>query len=153
MKIETSRFGTLTLNDQDLLHFPQGLLGFSHLTEFVILEHKTGPFRWLQATQDPDIAFVVLELALLVDDYQLRLDDVDLEVLGVEAFTPEDVAILSIINVSKPSQPTANLLAPVCIAAESRCGVQIVQHHAGYSTRHPLPTSGRSTEDDQRRVA
>lgn len=145
MKIETSRFGTLEIPPEDLLQFPEGLLGFSHLTQFILLEHKRGPFRWLQATQDPDIAFVVLELPLLAIDYQLRLGDGDLELLGLPAIDEEAMAVLVIVNVSNPRQPTANLLAPVCIGAESRQGLQVVQHHTGYSTRHPLynDTTGR----------
>lgn len=145
MNIETSRFGTLEIPKEDLLQFPEGLLGFSHLTQFILLEHKRGPFRWLQATQDPDVAFVVLELSLVAQDYQLRLGEGDLELLGLPQLDEEAMAILAIVNVSNPRQPTANLLAPVCISVETRQGLQVVQHHAGYSTRHPLynDTKGR----------
>lgn len=150
MKIETTRFGTLDIDSADRLQFPEGLLGFSHLREFILLNHKNGPFRWLQSIEDPDIAFVVLELGMVVDDYQLRLSKGDMELLQITSFEPDEVAVLSIVNVSSPRKPTANLLAPVCIAAESRCGIQVVQHHTGYSTRHPLRSAQRG---ERRKVA
>jgi flagellar assembly factor FliW len=149
LKIETTRFGTLEINPEDLITFPEGVLGFSQLDQFLLLDHKTGPFRWLQAATDPEVAFVVLDLGLVVEDYELRLGEGDLETLGLESCEEEDaLAILAIINVTTPRSPTANLLAPICISTETRRGIQVVQHHTGYSTRYPL-TAG----EEGRKVA
>jgi flagellar assembly factor FliW len=59
MQIETTRFGTLDLEETTFILFPWGIPGFEELKRFVLLDHREGPFKWLQAVDDPSIAFVV----------------------------------------------------------------------------------------------
>jgi flagellar assembly factor FliW len=61
MLIETSRFGALDLEEKVFIEFPWGIPGFEHVKRYVLLEHRQGPFRWLQAVDEPDLAFVVCE--------------------------------------------------------------------------------------------
>ncbi len=153
MKVKTTRFGTLAVNPADRLYFPQGLLGFPQLTSFLLLDHTSGPFRWLQSIDDPDVAFVVLTPTLVEPDYHVRLSASELELLAQErllqeAQIHEDIAVLAIVNVCNPRSPTLNLLAPVCISARTRRGLQTVQHSAGYSTRHPLRLRDRAQDEE-----
>ena len=60
MIIETSRFGRVELKNEDLLTFPEGLLGFSDLRKFVLLDDPSDDiFAWLQSCESPAIAFPV----------------------------------------------------------------------------------------------
>jgi flagellar assembly factor FliW len=59
MLIETSRFGPLEFAENVFIEFPWGIPGFEQVKRFVLLEHKQGPFQWLQAVDEPDLAFVV----------------------------------------------------------------------------------------------
>ena len=50
MLIQTTRFGEVEIQDQDILTFPSGMLGFSAERHFVMIEDEMGsPFHWLQA--------------------------------------------------------------------------------------------------------
>ena len=142
MIIETTRFGSFEVEPEDRLFFPEGILGLPNLKHFILLDHEGGVFQWLQACEDPDMAFVVIDPNLIVQDHNIKLNDSDLKVLGVEELQGTDegqeIAVCGIVNVSDPRNPTVNLLAPICIAARTRRGMQIVQHHSGYSTRHEI---------------
>ncbi|MBH23244.1 MAG: hypothetical protein CMH57_02045 [Myxococcales bacterium] len=128
--------------------FPQGMLGFPEMQRFFILDHTAGPFRWLQSADDPDVAFVIIDPTCVVSDYAVRLNRQDLEQLGLDADSEwsEDMVVAVIANVTNPHAPTVNLLAPICICANSRRGIQSVQHHSGLSARHPI---GRTTSKRQ----
>ena len=46
MKIETSRFGTVEINEEQIFTFPMGLLGFAKYKQFVVIDHtEESPFK------------------------------------------------------------------------------------------------------------
>ena len=59
MRIETTRFGALEVEEKAFICFPWGIPGFERLKRYVLLEHRQGPFHWLQAVDDAGVAFVV----------------------------------------------------------------------------------------------
>ena len=69
MLIETSRFGTLDLEEKVFIEFPWGIPGFEQVKRYVILEHRQGPFQWLQAVDEPGLAFVVCKPEVLGFQY------------------------------------------------------------------------------------
>ena len=58
--VPSSRFGDLEVPADSVIEFPGGIIGFPSAKSFIMLEHKP-PFSWLQSTQDPDLAFVVVD--------------------------------------------------------------------------------------------
>ncbi len=138
--VNTTRFGRLEIEPGDQIVFPEGLLGLSELTNFILIPHTNpeSPVRWLQAVQDPDMAFAVMDPALIKADYEVRLTAGDLKKLDVEREDQAEVAILAIINATNPTTATINLLAPLCLCIDTRRGIQTVQHNRGLSARHTL---------------
>jgi hypothetical protein len=62
MEIQSSRFGVLNVDEQRIIQFPQGLLGFPSHKRFALIQ--TGPekcFFWLQCADEPNLAFVVAD--------------------------------------------------------------------------------------------
>ena len=52
MIIKTTRFGEVTIQNEDLLTFPEGLLGFQDLRTFVLLDDPNDDiFAWLQSCE------------------------------------------------------------------------------------------------------
>ena len=85
MMIETTRFGQVEVDEQSLLTFPQGVLGFESIQEFCLLEHKPGsPFLWLQAVENPALAFVVINPFDFIADYDLTISGADISHLQLE---------------------------------------------------------------------
>ena len=62
MQIETTRFGTIDVAEEQLFHFPMGLLGFSSQKRYVVLDHAPdSPLKWLQSVDDGSLAFIITD--------------------------------------------------------------------------------------------
>lgn len=74
MLIKTSRFGEIEIEENQIINFPSGLIGFSEDRRFVIREDEAAsPFRWLQAVDNQALAFVMIEPHVSVSNYELEL--------------------------------------------------------------------------------
>ena len=126
MQIQTSRFGTVTISNDDLLLFPEGILGFNDLRNFVLLEDPSDEiFAWLQSCENPGIAFPVLEPELFTTAYSVTLSKSDLEALGLREQT--GFRVFTIVTIPEdPINMTANLKAPLVINVKKRVGRQCV---------------------------
>lgn len=92
MDIQTSRFGNIKVTGEDILNFPEGLLGFSDLNRFVLLDDPTDEiFAWLQSCDEPSIAFPVLEPELFLESFSMNLTK---EIL--KGFTPTRYLLLDL---------------------------------------------------------
>ena len=142
--IETTRFGALEVLEDEILEFPSGILGFEEYKGYVILEiRKDGLFRCLQSTDDPDVAFVIIEPAVFWPDYQVQVEAEALAEIG-PIDDPGDVAIYAIVTVPRDvAKMTANLQAPLMINRKTRRGKQVVLTDGNYYTRHPILEAGR----------
>lgn len=138
MKIQTSRFGEVEIVPNDILEFAEGLLGFSHLHRFALLDDPNDEiFAWLQSCESPEVAFPVLEPELFASSYQVELSKSDLEALGVKAIS--EVRLLTIITIpSDPTQMTANMKAPLVISANRRIARQCVLQDNSLQIREPI---------------
>ena len=84
MQLETTRFGSVEIDDNRVINFPSGMLGFSSYTKFVLLQpDEQGVFFWLQSTETPDLAFVVTDPALWIPDYKANIRREQMEDLGL----------------------------------------------------------------------
>jgi flagellar assembly factor FliW len=138
MTVQTSRFGQLEIQDTDVLFFPEGLLGFSELRYFVLLEDPQDEiFVWLQSTETPNIAFPVLEPEFFIPNYKLTLAKNDLEAMGLK--TQEKLRSFSIITIPEDAKlMTANLKAPIVIHITSRVSRQCVLQDNSLQIREPI---------------
>ena len=141
MKIPTSRFGTIEIQEEQIVHMPTGPIGFPDYRRFVLLEHKKGsPFLWFQSVDNESLAFVLMDPALFKPDYEVQISPEDtktLELMDASA----GVQTLVVVNISRvePYEITANLLGPIIINAQKKLAKQVVLYHTSYSTRHPIP--------------
>lgn len=138
MKIQTSRFGSVELTDEDLIEFPEGLLGFGALRKFVLLDDPNDDiFAWLQSCEEPGIAFPVLEPELFATTYNVHLTKHDLE--AIHFVTGEGMRTFSIITIPHdPTQMTANLKAPIVINVNKRVARQCVLQDNQLAIREPI---------------
>lgn len=142
MIIQTSRFGPVALQGEDVIEFSEGILGFNDLRKFVLLDDPNDEiFAWLQSCEVPQIAFPVLEPELFTPSYQVSLTKHDLESLGVSVLSGEKARTrsFSIITIPEdPTQMTANLKAPIVINIEKRVARQIVLQDNNLAIREPI---------------
>ena len=138
MIIETRRFGNLDIGEKDIIEMVGGLLGFEETKKYILLDHDTEtPFKWLQAVDNPELAFVVMEPFIFCPDYQFDLTDN--EVTELELSKPEEAVVLTILSVPKDSQKvSANMKAPILINRTERKGKQIVLTNEAYPIKFYL---------------
>lgn len=138
MLIQTTRFGPLDVDESKIIHFSEGLPGFNHVKDYVIIPiPQYYPFHCMQAVQQPDLAFAVADPWELFPDYMPQIGDDDESFL--ELRSPSDAAVY-VMAVIPPDLKniTVNLMAPLVINANSRKGRQVIVF-GNYSTRERLP--------------
>lgn len=128
MEIETTRFGTLAVTEDQVWTFPQGLVGFEHLKRYVLLDSRKGAsLQWLQALEDPSVAFLVCDPRVFLPSIEIRLPDASLSVGTAKARTVEDLLILTLLYVDRAeAKLKVNVQAPLLLDPASRKGVQAV---------------------------
>ncbi len=142
MQIQSSRFGWLSVDDDRVITFPRGLLGFPDHTRFALLPTApsgTGPadgcFLWLQSADDPALAFVVADPALFFRDYAVPVrEDTTAELRVTDPGTLGHLVICNKVG----DWITGNLLGPLVLNAANRLGAQVVLTERKWTTRQPL---------------
>ena len=138
MVISTTRFGDVSVTEEDILTLDEGLLGFSELHKFVLLDDPGDEiFAWLQSCELADIAFPVLEPELFDQNFKLTLTKHDMSLLGAQSM--ERLRAFSIITIPNDAKEmTANLKAPLIINVENRRGRQCVLQENHLNIKEPI---------------
>jgi len=154
MQIETTRFGTIEINERSVVHLPAGMLGFEHCKRFVLLEDKEGSaVRWMQSVDDPAVAFIVINPFDFFPEYELELTDEQAASLDLE--DPADSITFTTVTVARDEgRITANLLGPIVINSRTLTGRQIVLEDDRYGTKHTIVEgSGAVSSAERARAA
>lgn len=139
MQLETSRFGTIHVSKEQVLIFPEGLLGFESQKEYALLPAPNNQyFYWLQSTTVKELAFLVVDPFVFFPRYGVDLDKETLQHLKISE--QKQVAILTIVTIPKADvkQATTNLVGPLVLNLKERLGAQIVLEGNQYTTKHQL---------------
>ncbi len=138
MKIATSRFGEIEINEDSIVSMPDGMLGFGDIKEYVLIQHNEGsPFLWYQAVHEPNLAFVIVDPFTFFPDYEVQLTKADLDALKCEKLT--DLAVFAVVVIPEnPENMTANLRGPIVINTENHIGRQVVLTNGRYLPNQPI---------------
>lgn len=121
-----------------IIHFEEGLIGFSDYKDFVLMENDSlAPFRLLQSIESPQVGFLVLEANTLVSNYHDLVPAREWESLGVKGKT-KPLAFVIVVIGSDPETSTGNFQAPLLVNYETMVGKQIILTDSGLSVRQPL---------------
>ncbi len=145
MILNTRHFGEITINDETIIHFENGILGFFELKRFVIiqsedcedLKSENNAFCWLQCLDDSDITFVLMNALNAIKDYNPTIEQKDVSDLG--EFDENGFLIYNIVKIPENiKEMTVNLKAPVVINSKTLKGKQVVLESDEYSIRHAV---------------
>ncbi len=135
-QIETSRFGIVKIQDDQILTFPRGLIGFADVMKFALIPAPDNDgFFWLQALGEPDLAFLVTDPQPFFKDYEVPIREetqADLQLADTK-----DGRVLVICN-RVGEWLTGNLLGPLVINGASQTGLQLVVTEKKWTCRQPL---------------
>ena len=70
LTIINSQLGSIQVDTDKVINFPDGLIGFEDLKNFVIIDFEEfEPFQWLLSMDDTEITFPIISPILVVQDY------------------------------------------------------------------------------------
>ena len=140
MTIVTKVFGEVTIDDDKIIQFPSGIIGFPDLTDFALIhdeEKGSGSIHWLQSMQEPAFAMPVMDPLLVVPDYNPEVDDELLKKIG--EINPEELLVLVTVTVpSDITKMTVNLKGPIVINAAEKKACQIIVEGDGHAVKYPI---------------
>ncbi|MBR3103166.1 MAG: flagellar assembly protein FliW [Lachnospiraceae bacterium] len=127
MVIKTRIFGEVTIDDEKMINFPNGIVGFPELTDFALIHDaekgNQGGIRWLQSVQEPNFAMPVVDPLVIRTDYNPSVDDELLKVIG------EGDNLLVLVTITVPTdlkKMSINLKAPLVVNVDTRKAVQVI---------------------------
>jgi flagellar assembly factor FliW len=136
MIVESYRFGVLQVAEEDLIQFPGGLVGLSHLKRFVLLcDSQSQDLYWLQSTERPEFALALMHRDKLAGQWEFDGEGVDTAGLALE--NSADAEVFVILNRVQGTF-TVNLKGPILVNARAMLGKQVVLSDARHDVRHPL---------------
>lgn len=136
MEIDTTRFGRMEVDDERIISLPRGLLGFPSHTRFALIQtSEENYFFWLQAVDEPALAFIVTDPSIFFKDYEVPIREetqVELEL--------NDLAASQVFVICNKVDEwlTGNLLGPIVVNAQNRQACQVVLTEKKWTTRQPL---------------
>lgn len=138
MNIETKYHGKVEYEEEEVITFPKGMLGFEDLKKFIICTAEENPlFKILHSIEDNAISFVVISPFEVMEHYEVRLSKDTINELNIEK--EEDVILLNTVTLnSKVENITTNLKAPIVINIKEKLGEQIIIDNDKYKIKYPL---------------
>ncbi len=139
MVAETKFFGTIDIDDDKIITFPMGIIGFENLTKFALIydseREERSKISWLQSMEEPLMVLPVINPIDICDEYTPVIEDELLKSIG----DPADIDVLIFVSMTIPSdltKMTANLKAPFIINTAERSAMQIIVENADYEVKY-----------------
>jgi len=135
IKLETSRFGEVEVTEDKVIFFNHGIPGFEGSKRYILINHDDGGmFKWLQAVDDPQVAFLMTDPCLFKQGYKVSISRPELKSLGVEDIS----TIVTLVTVCV--EPDNNLMAlnlkgPIVFNSANMTGKQLIVDKEDYSCR------------------
>lgn len=137
--VNSTRFGELEVPEEALVDFPEGMVGVGGRRFALLTREESGAFKWLQETSEPDLALPVTDPFPFFPAFEVVLSDEEAERIGIT--DPSDAQVLVVVRADEdPGQVSANLLAPILVAAG--VGHQVMNEASWAPLREPLLSGG-----------
>lgn len=140
MEIKTKAFGQITIDDDKIIQFPKGIVGFPELTKFALIHDKekgTDTIHWLQSIEEPGFAMPVMDPLLVCPEYNPEVNDELLSHLG--ELSEDELLVLVTVTVPKDiTQMTVNLKGPIVINAVEKKATQVIVEGEQYQVKFPV---------------
>lgn len=139
MLVKTRHFGEINLDENKVIYFENGILGFEDCKKYTLIYDEEDGDRsdisWLQSLEEAALAIPVISPFMVKKDYNPSIEDELLKPLG--ELTDENIIILVTVTVPENLEKiSANLKAPFIINSDSRKGEQIIVENPEYEIKY-----------------
>ncbi|MCI8844775.1 MAG: flagellar assembly protein FliW [Lachnospiraceae bacterium] len=140
MTLQTKVFGEVTIEEEKIITFPGGIIGFPDLTQFTLLHDEDdgiATIHWLQSLQEPGFAMPVMDPLFVKEDYNPEIEDELLKVLG--EWKQDELLVLVTVSVPPELEKmTVNLKGPIIINGANRKACQVIVEGDVYKVKFPI---------------
>ena len=137
--IQTSRFGRLDIDEDKIITLTTPFLGFADERQFILLPHGPESAFWLlQAVANPDLAFVVIQPAVINQQYQPAIPTHCQQELQAAGQNELEILVILTIPKGQPEAMTANLLGPVALNPTKKLAKQVLLDPSQYDPCWPV---------------
>ena len=140
MTLQTKVFGEVTIEEEKIITFPGGIIGFPDLTQFTLLHDEDdgiATIHWLQSLQEPGFAMPVMDPLFVKEDYNTEIEDELLKVLG--EWKQDELLVLVTVSVPQELEKmTVNLKGPIIINGANRKACQVIVEGDVYKVKFPI---------------
>lgn len=140
--IYQTAYGEIELQEDKLLSFQDGIIGFSNCTVFGLASHPAAansPILILQCVNDPSVNFAVVDSTSLNFEYSAEDKAEALKSSGVAS---KDAIMMFILrtneNESGDKIITANVKAPIVLDASNKVAKQVILNNKTLSTQQEI---------------
>lgn len=141
MKINTRVFGEVEIEDEKIITFDKGIIGFPDMKKFTLIydedKGSDAGIRFLQSLEEPGFAMPVMDPLLVKEGYNPTVNDELLSGLG----KLEEDNVLVLVTVTVPSDITkmsVNLQGPFVINTTEKKACQVIVEGNDYPVRYPI---------------
>ena len=121
MLVNTTRFGTIEIDEKELITFPWGIPGFEEIKSFVLIEDREGPFRWLQSAVEPTVAFLVCPPEVIGLEYDIP----DSKMKPIELENKTNLLVMNIVSFNREKNSIRfHVRSPLLFNVSARLGYQ-----------------------------
>lgn len=139
MLVNTKHFGEIELDEEKIIHFEQGIMGFEEYKNYTLIydieEGENHVISWLQSLDDAALALPVINPYLVKADYDPRVEDELLKPLG-EIKEDSLIVFTSLTVPSDVKKMSANLKAPFVINGDTKKGIQVIVENTDYAVKY-----------------
>lgn len=139
MLAQTKFFGTIDIEDEKIIEFPMGIIGFENLKKFALIydseRDERSKISWLQSMEEPLMVLPVISPFDIREEYSPLVEDELTKRIG----DPADADLLILVTMSIPSdltKMTANLRAPIIINTVNRQAMQVIVENPDYEIKY-----------------
>ncbi len=140
MLINSKIFGQVEIDDDKIVTFESGFIGFENYKEFALIydsENDDNTIMWLQSADEPNLAFPVVNPFFIMPEYNPLINEELVESIG--KFADEDLVVLLVATVPQQIQKmTVNLKAPILINSNNKKAVQVIAENEDYAVRYEV---------------
>ena len=143
VEIDTRVFGKIAIEEEKIIRFEEGILGFPDLKDFTLIydleKGSDASIKWLQSIDEPGFALPVMNPDLVITGYAPQFDRSLIESLG-DNLDSDNILIFVTVTIPRNdvTKTTVNLKAPIIINVENRKAVQVIADGDGYKVKYAI---------------
>ena len=138
MKVNTRLFGEIEIDEEKIVNFETGIIGFEELKKFTLIheaEKESKSILWMQSIDNPEIALPVMNPLFVMPDYNPTVEDELLKCLG-EIIDEQIFVLVTVAVPSNIKNMSVNLKGPIIINPFTLKACQVIIENENYPVKY-----------------